>query len=150
MGLDMYINATLYLSELGNEKELLASIRSACASHLGGFKVNGVRATLGYWRKANAIHKWFVDNVQDGADDCRDAPLKYEHLVKLREDCATVLAEHSKAQQLLPPTSGFFFGGTDLDEWYFKDLEKTIEIIDMIFANPIVCASLLHSVKRTA
>ena len=20
------------------------------------------------WRKANAIHKWFVDNVQDGVD----------------------------------------------------------------------------------
>ena len=24
------------------------------------------------WRKANAIHKWFVDNVQDGVDDCGD------------------------------------------------------------------------------
>ena len=23
-----------------------------------------------YWRKANAIHKWFVDNVQGGIDDC--------------------------------------------------------------------------------
>ena len=26
---------------------------------------------VGYWRKANAIHKWFVDNVQDGNDDCK-------------------------------------------------------------------------------
>ena len=26
----------------------------------------------GYWRKANAIHKWFVDNVQDGEDDCKE------------------------------------------------------------------------------
>lgn len=25
---------------------------------------------VAYWRKANAIHKWFVDNVQDGQDDC--------------------------------------------------------------------------------
>lgn len=27
---------------------------------------------IGYWRKANHIHKWFVDNVQGGNDDCSD------------------------------------------------------------------------------
>lgn len=26
---------------------------------------------VGYWRKANHIHNWFVENVQDGEDDCR-------------------------------------------------------------------------------
>ena len=25
---------------------------------------------VGYWRKANQIHNWFVENVQDGEDDC--------------------------------------------------------------------------------
>ena len=25
---------------------------------------------VGYWRKANAIHGWFVRNVQNGKDDC--------------------------------------------------------------------------------
>ena len=25
---------------------------------------------VAYWRKANAIHKFFVDTVQDGIDDC--------------------------------------------------------------------------------
>lgn len=25
---------------------------------------------LAYWRKANQIHTWFVNNVQDGNDDC--------------------------------------------------------------------------------
>lgn len=25
---------------------------------------------IAYWRKANAIHRWFVDNVQNGTDDC--------------------------------------------------------------------------------
>lgn len=25
---------------------------------------------VGYWRKANHIHKWFVENIQDGEDDC--------------------------------------------------------------------------------
>lgn len=25
---------------------------------------------VGYWRKANQIHNWFVENIQDGVDDC--------------------------------------------------------------------------------
>ena len=29
-----------------------------------------IHEQVGYWRKANAIHNWFVDNVQDGIDDC--------------------------------------------------------------------------------
>lgn len=29
---------------------------------------------VGYWRKANQIHNFFVENVQDGEDDC-----KYHH-----------------------------------------------------------------------
>lgn len=32
--------------------------------------------------------------------------------------------------ELLPTASGFFFGGTDYDEWYFKDVEDTIKIIN--------------------
>ena len=31
--------------------------------------------SFGYWRKANQIHKWFVDNVQGGIDDCRPYPV---------------------------------------------------------------------------
>jgi hypothetical protein len=34
-----------------------------------------------------------------------------------------VLADHSLAQELLPTQSGFFFGSTDYDEWYFSDVE---------------------------
>lgn len=29
-----------------------------------------IHEQVGYWRKANAIHNWFVDHVQDGEDDC--------------------------------------------------------------------------------
>ncbi len=33
----------------------------------------------------------------------------------------------SIAQELLPATEGFFFGGTDYDQWYVDDLKRTIE-----------------------
>ena len=35
----------------------------------------------------------------------------------------------------LAPTSGFFFGSTEKDEWYYKDLEYTVEIINSLLAN---------------
>jgi hypothetical protein len=28
---------------------------------------------------------------------------------------------------LLPPTSGFFFGGTGIDEWYWVNLQETVD-----------------------
>jgi len=44
-----------------------------------------------YWRKANAIHKWFVDNVQDSEDDCWEYYVSHEQLQRLHNLCKTVL-----------------------------------------------------------
>lgn len=48
-----------------------------------------------YWRKANAIHKWFVDNVQYGEDDCKIYEVLPSKLVELRDTCKEVI-ENSK------------------------------------------------------
>jgi len=45
---------------------------------------------IGYWRKANAIHRWFVDNVQGGADDCEFHEVTKDHLKTLRNLCITI------------------------------------------------------------
>jgi hypothetical protein len=37
---------------------------------------------------------------------------------------------------LLPPQAGFFFGGTDIDEWYWQDLKNTKAKLDRVFALP--------------
>jgi hypothetical protein len=80
-----------------------------------------------YWRKANAIHKWFVDNVQDGVDECQETWIEPQKLYELRDVCKAVLADRSQAATLLPSQSGFFFGGTDYDEYYFDDVEATLK-----------------------
>lgn len=85
---------------------------------------------VGYWRKSNQIHNWFVDNVQGGEDECRPHLVSIDDLKKLRDLCNQVLQDPSKAPELLPTLSGFFFGGTEYDEWYFNDLKETINIID--------------------
>ena len=93
---------------------------------------------VGYWRKANAIHKWILDNCAtkdkwaDPIDDCRPIEIPVEKLEELLDDCKKVLEDHSLATELLPTTDGFFFGSTEYDEWYFRTIEETIDIIEPV------------------
>ncbi len=96
--------------------------------HLGARR-GGEVVEVGYWRKANAIHKWFVDNVQDGVDECQESPVTMDQLDVLLDTVNAVLDDNDKAGDLLPPESGFFFGITDIDEYYLEDLVTTKEIL---------------------
>ena len=47
---------------------------------------------VGYWRKANQIHNWFVEHVQDGVDDCNyHREVTEEDLNELLDVCQLVL-----------------------------------------------------------
>ena len=87
---------------------------------------------VGYWRKANAIHKWFVDNCGDGEDTCQRMYVDEEDLKGLLELVNEVLLDHNKASELLPTQSGFFFGTQDYGEWYYEDLKYTKELIEKV------------------
>ena len=43
--------------------------------------------------------------------------------------CKKIDANHSLAEELLPSASGFFFGGTEYDEWYYNDIAHTIKCL---------------------
>lgn len=47
---------------------------------------------VGYWRKANAIHRWFVENVQNDVDDCGRYEVSKEQLEELLDICTKVKA----------------------------------------------------------
>ena len=98
-------------------------------------KSAGISVGIGYWRKANAIHNWFVQNVQKGEDNCGTYYVTKEKLLELRTDVQAALdqieaGDPTAASNILPPTSGFFFGNTEVDEWYKRSLENTLVIID--------------------
>lgn len=82
-----------------------------------------------YWRKANHIHKWFVDHCQDGEDDCREADVTSGQLQELVDALEKVNSNHELAPTLLPVQSGFFFGETDYDEHYFRKNEETLKVL---------------------
>lgn len=87
-----------------------------------------------YWRKANAIHKWFVDTVQGGFDVCEPHAVTVGELLELKNVCALVLENHDLADELLPTESGFFFGSTEYDDWYFENLARTVNQLDDLLA----------------
>lgn len=144
MGLDMYLTARKYVANYDFLAEKTQSEFSGVLKSSGfspsdlkyGNPSGYVLLTVGYWRKANAIHKWFVDNVQDGVDECQTARVNREQLEKLQESCDEVLANASKAPELLPTQGGFFFGETEYDEWYHDGVKHTSEMLKALLANP--------------
>ncbi len=122
MGLDMYLNAKRFLWHSEDE---LADKVSEVFTELGDARVKEITAEVMYWRKSNAIHKWFVDNVQDGTDECQESWVERKHLEALLAVIDEVLVDREKALLLLPPQSGFFFGSKDVDDWYWEDLVRT-------------------------
>lgn len=96
-----------------------------------------VEAVAVYWRKANAIHAWFVDNVQGGVDECRQSPVSREQLQTLLETAKEAIALYQTgdlagARKLLPPRAGFFFGGTGIDAWYAEGIEHTVAEMERV------------------
>ena len=128
MGLDMYLYAERYVSDWNEEgKELSNKL-----FELTGKRIISFRTEVGYWRKANAIHKWFVDNCQDGIDECQSTFVSVEKLEELLELVNRVLADPKLAPELLPTGSGFFFGSTEYGEYYIDDLQYTKELIEKV------------------
>ena len=99
--------------------------------------LKAVRYTHAYWRKANQIHQYFVDTIQNGEDDCGDYDISGDQLFDLIELCLKVLRERNSklAQKKLPTQAGFFFGSTDYDNWYYTDLENTVKQLADVKAN---------------
>ena len=59
-----------------------------------------VKFVVAYWRKANHIHQWFVENVQGGEDECKPHSVSREQLKELREMCLRVLALKTDEQEI--------------------------------------------------
>ena len=142
MGLDMYLHAKKYISKVNwdmvddfdnpsvrheFDNVVSAAGLSDVATDIYGAEVS---VTAAYWRKVNAIHAWFVKNVQNEEDDCREYYVPREKLSELREVCRKTLFD--KNPDLLPPQSGFFFGSYDIDEWYWEGIKNTIKQIDRV------------------
>jgi hypothetical protein len=90
-----------------------------------------VEIKVAQWRKAWGIHNWFVLNVQDGEDNCKDYHVSRDTLIDLRNLCQQVLDNPESADELLPDP----YGGDD-EEWYTYQMTHTITQLDKVLNNP--------------
>ena len=154
MGLDMYLTANEYVSRTMRDPnglsidtpkrnelfDTLADRRPGWVDQ-AGYSGISISYPVAYWRKANAIHNWFVQNVQDDRDECQKSYVSPQNLRDLREACEAVLATENNSllsvsevavEWGLAPKAGFFFGSTEYDEWYYQDLRYTVETINRL------------------
>ena len=144
MGLDMYLTKSIYVGGMYEHRQVKGEINITAYGKkipVDLSKVSEIREQVMYWRKANQIHNWFVENVQGGVDDCKEYHVSQEKLKELVTLCKKVLLEKSVlqnkelAKELIPTTSGFFFGSTEYDDYYFEELQDTINALENLDPN---------------
>ena len=138
MGLDMYLTRRRYVGAHFEHLKITGAVTlcddkgNRVVTEEETQQISEIILETAYWRKANAIHKWFVDNCQEGVDECQESYVSREQLEKLYELCQEVLKDPDKAAELLPVQGGFFFGGTEYDSWYFEKLQYTVDTLKPI------------------
>lgn len=175
MGLDMYLSANAYSGggyrhvrqsdspEDKREVKVYDAVLKALGLKHGDFpelKSLEVHLSVGYWRKANAIHRWFVNECGGGVDRCQPIDVGREDLQALLAAAESILAtvvkgevvieeglfskyetypdatlDEELAAELLPTQTGFFFGSTEYDYSYVMDLESTVDQLKAILGH---------------
>lgn len=164
MGLDMYLSKRTYVGNKWRKPEQQLKVVFPESEEDVSFpvhptdinqsKISEIEEEVAYWRKANQIHEWFVQNVQEGEDDCKDHYVDMEKIEELVKLCKTVLEKaktnipipddtsdwqawtkivikNKKAlEELLPTAEGFFFGGTEYNGDYLYELKQTVEQLE--------------------
>ena len=134
MGLDSYLWKKTSVNSWNDDGfvkyDVTVTSEGKPVEHVDPSKVAYIIEEVGYWRKANHIHNWFVQNVQNGVDDCNAYYVEEKELEKLLDICNKILENPKLGESLLPTQSGFFFGSTEYDEWYLEGIKYTKELLE--------------------
>ncbi len=137
MGLDMYLVKKTYVKNWDHNPkkerhEVIVLKGDKVHPSIKPERISSIEEEVAYWRKANAIHKWFVENVQNNEDDCKEYYVETEQLKELVNECNKVLKNNKVAEEVLPTASGFFFGNTDYNEYYLGNLQETVDQLSIV------------------
>lgn len=131
MGLDMYLYKKHYVKNwdwMADHEKHTISLKKGKKKldHIKPDRVCSVVEEVMYWRNFNALHKWFVDNVQEGVDDCKETYVDESDLKMLLETLTYVLENKDSAETILPTAQGFYFGNDEMDDNYWNYVKSTI------------------------
>jgi len=94
MGLDMYLTKKTYIGAKYEHREVTGTVEISVRGEklpIDFNRIMYIEEEAGYWRKANAIHAWFVENVQGGEDDCKQYYVSRDNMQRLLETVNLVL-----------------------------------------------------------
>jgi len=157
MGLDMYLEREVYVGGNYEHRKVTGNIDIKIKEvplRINLEEVSSIIIQTAYWRKVNAVHSWFVENVQEGIDECQRSYVSVEQLRELRELCVQTIELVKGCSKIvslekdwndeeytyvkydvddldleLTPQAGFFFGSQEIDIYFIQDLEETVKML---------------------
>jgi hypothetical protein len=171
MGLDMYFYKKTYVKNwdfMGAKErhQIGVKLGDEFRKDIKPERITFITEEVGYWRKFNALHRWFIMNCADGIDVCQEIPVtikKIKDVLDVLNEVKTILNKSGLAVKLvndfngesfenvyereqevrniLPPTQGFFFGGIEIDEWFKMSVEESIKIFTEVLKDEEISQS---------
>ena len=154
MGLDMYLSKKTYVknwNHSSDDEKFTISIQKGGKKFkdIDISRITYIEEEVMYWRKANHIHEWFINNSEmsyvtgesllellDLCRTVRDMIGKSKKVTKVGNnwDGQDVTIEtyecEEEVMELLPTSEGFFFGSYEIDDIYLRKVVETIECIE--------------------
>ena len=137
MGLDMYLHRKENVYGQGAIEIKKANNLPIQKEEHPEFEWVQITTECAYWRKANAIHKWFIDNCGDGDADRRTMDVSLEQLKELLEVCKKVLRS-------IELVDGKVTNGYTIRKNSKGEVERVYNFIDgKVIKNARICKKLL-------
>lgn len=95
MGLDMYMSKKTYVKQWSHNEpkdQFTVTVKKGTKKYndIKPERVSYVVEEVAYWRKFNALHNWFVQNTQDGEDNCQESYISDEKMQELLDTLKSV------------------------------------------------------------
>lgn len=131
MGLDMYIYRKTYVrnwDHMTPDELHQITVKKNNKKHpwIDKDKITNITELVGQWRKANAIHDWFVQNVQDGRDECQESDVELSQLQELYDTCVLVRDNAKLVEGQIKNGSHINIVGDEVIEVPIMETGKTI------------------------
>ena len=124
----MYLSAKRYLFSFNEHDKALADKIDAEVGLNSLGRTTEISREAFYWRKAWAIHHWFVVNAQYGEDDCKEYWVERNKLGELLDTLKRVDENPSLAEDILPLQADDDQG----KEWELEQVRRTIPALDKL------------------
>lgn len=85
---------------------------------------------IGYFRKHNNVHNWFVENVQKGVDDCGRYRISVDDLQNLKQICENIMSHVTKTKR--PPKYSTDIHGEQYEVWQYDEYTITDEGMEYV------------------